>query len=128
MGSLSLETLFKIYIDIECIERDPLLTDSQKREKLIKLRDEYRKLKAACAKAAKMVESYVKNKISRSLKIHNLGGIAPNGKPIEPILEATKVKAKTGSHRLLGLNLTSNQYGFIHHYGASSRTEHIVQL
>ena len=79
-------------------------------------------------KAAKMVEGYVKSKISQNLKIRNLGGVDANGKTIKPILEATKVKAKTGSHRLLGLNLTSNQYGFIHHFGAAVRTEHIVKL
>jgi hypothetical protein len=78
-------------------------------------------------KAAQAVENYVKSKIRSKLSIRNKGGVDANGKAILPILEATKVKAKTGTHRLLGLNLTSNKYGFIQHYGAIiKRTEHIV--
>lgn len=80
-------------------------------------------------KAAKTVESYAKSKIAQKLTIRNKGSVDANGKEILPILDATKVKAKTGTHRLLGLNLTSNQYGFIQHFGfVGKRTEHIVLL
>lgn len=80
-------------------------------------------------KAAKVVESYVKSKIRQKLTIRNKGGVDANDKEILPILEATKVKAKTGTHRLLGLNLTSNHYAFKNHFGfVGQRTEHLVEL
>ena len=80
-------------------------------------------------KAERVVENYVKRKIARSLNIRNKGGLSEKGKPMPPILQATKIKAKMGDYRLLGLNLTSNKYGFIHHFGVSKkRTEHTVQL
>lgn len=75
-------------------------------------------------KAAKAVDSYVKSKIQQKLTIRGKGS-----EKEDPILDATKVKAKTGTHRLLGLNLTSNRYAFIQHFGfVGKRTEHIVLL
>jgi hypothetical protein len=80
-------------------------------------------------KAAKAVEVFVHRKIGRTLTIRNKGGVDENGRVMKPIIDATKVRAKTGTHRLLGLNLTSNKYGFIQHYGASTtRIEHTVLL
>ncbi|CAL2105479.1 conserved hypothetical protein [Tenacibaculum sp. 190524A02b] len=79
--------------------------------------------------AAEIVEDYVRHKIARHLNIWDQGGVDELGRPVLPILEATKVKAKTGEHRLLGLNLTSNHYGFIHHHGVQTqRDKHIVLL
>ena len=80
-------------------------------------------------KAEQVVESYVKRRIARRLTIRNKGGLSEAGKVMPPILQASKIRAKIGSHRLLGLNLTSNTYGFIHHFGVSKkRAEHLVQL
>lgn len=80
-------------------------------------------------KAAKAVEAYVKTKLRTTLNIRNKGGVDEYGRKIPPILEATKVKAKTGQYYLLGLNLTSNKYGFIQHFGvAGTRAKHIVLL
>lgn len=79
-------------------------------------------------RASRAVESFIHRKIASNLTIRDKGGEDEFGRPIKPILSATKVRHKMGSHRLLGLNLTSNKYGFIHHYGASERSEHTVLL
>lgn len=73
-------------------------------------------------KAAKAVESYVKSNIAQKLTIRGKGS-----EEEKDILEATKVKTAKGEYRLLGLNITSNRYAFMHHFGfVGKRTEHIV--
>lgn len=70
------------------------------------------KERAIGKRAAKMAEAYIHQVLKQKLNIRNQGG----GKN-KPILDATKVKAKMGKHRLLGLNFTSSQVGFMLHYG-----------
>jgi len=70
------------------------------------------KERAIGKQAAKMAEAYIHQVLRQKLSIRNKGDA--NNKPI---LKATKVTAKVGSHRLLGLNLTSSKVGFILNYG-----------
>lgn len=65
--------------------------------------------------AAKMAQQYVLGLIRERLNT----GESIHSKKIKPLLKATKVKAKMGQYRLLGLNFTSNRAGFIQHYGFS---------
>ena len=65
-------------------------------------------------KAAKMAQDYVLQLLKQKLHIRNQGDPKND---IKPILEATKVKAKMGDYRLLGLNFTSSKIGFIQHFG-----------
>ncbi len=76
-------------------------------EKNIKSRE-----RAIGKKAAKMAQDYVHTILRQKLHIRNKGG-----KGFPPIVEATKVKAKMGDHRLLGLNFSSSKVGFMLHYG-----------
>lgn len=59
-----------------------------------------------------MAESYIQTVLQQKLAIHGIGG-----DKIKPILEATKVRAKMGEYRLLGLNFTTSKVGFILHHG-----------
>jgi hypothetical protein len=70
------------------------------------------KERAIGKQAAKMAEAYIHQVLRQKLNIRNQG----DNKNI-PILDATKVKAKMGQHRLLGLNFTSSKVGFMLHYG-----------
>lgn len=72
--------------------------------------------------AAEMATQYLHKNINRSFDVKNKGGIF-NGKTIEPMIEASKVKAKMGEHFLLGLDATSNRYSFMHHYGFKGARE-----
>jgi len=63
-------------------------------------------------KAAKMAQNYVLAIIRQKIHVRGIGG-----EKMKPILKATKVKAKMGDYRLLGLNFTSNKVGFILHFG-----------
>jgi hypothetical protein len=63
-------------------------------------------------KAAKMAQDYVHSVLRQKLSIRGEGY-----EKMKPILDATKVRAKMGSHRLLGLDFTSSKIGFILHYG-----------
>ena len=63
-------------------------------------------------KAAKMAQNYVLAIIRQKIHVRGIGG-----EKMKPILKATKVKAKMGDYRLLGLNFTSSKVGFILHYG-----------
>ena len=63
-------------------------------------------------KAAKMAQNYVLAVIRQKIHVRGIGG-----EKMKPILKATKVKAKMGDYRLLGLNFTSSKVGFILHYG-----------
>jgi len=65
-------------------------------------------------KAAKLAEDYVLRQIKLELTIRNKGDAF---KKIKPLMEATKVRAKMGDYRLLGLNFTSSKIGFIQHFG-----------
>lgn len=76
----------------------------------------YNKERNIGRKAAKMAEDYVLKQIKLELTIRNKGDAL---KKIKPLIEATKVRAKMGEYRLLGLNFTSSKVGFIHHYGFS---------
>jgi len=70
------------------------------------------KERAIGKQAAKMAETYIHQVLKQKLDIRNQGD-AKN----KPLLDATKVKAKMGTHRLLGLNFTSSKVGFMLHYG-----------
>lgn len=70
------------------------------------------KERAIGKKAAKMAEAYIHQVLKQKLDIRNQGDDKN-----KPILDATKVKAKMGTHRLLGLNFTSSKVGFMLHYG-----------
>ena len=70
------------------------------------------KERAIGKQAAKMAEAYIHQVLRQKLNIHNQG----DSKNL-PILDATRVKAKMGQHRLLGLNFTSSKVGFMLHYG-----------
>lgn len=74
----------------------------------------YNKERYIGRKAAKMAQDYVLQLLKQQLHIRNQGDPKKN---IKPILEATKVRAKMGNYRLLGLNFTSSKIGFILHYG-----------
>lgn len=63
-------------------------------------------------KAAKMVETYIESLIRQRLTIHNKGG-----ERFDALLKETKVRAKMGQYRLLGLNFYSSKAGFINHFG-----------
>lgn len=65
-------------------------------------------------KAAKMAQDYVLQLLKQKLHIRNQGDPKND---IKPILEATKVKAKMGDYRLLGLDFSSSKVGFIQHFG-----------
>lgn len=62
-------------------------------------------------RAAKIAQAYLLQQLKQKLHIRNQGG--DEG----PLLEVTKVKAKIGKYRLLGLNLTSSKVGFVLNYG-----------
>ncbi|TQI71824.1 hypothetical protein JM79_2773 [Gramella sp. Hel_I_59] len=70
------------------------------------------KERAIGKQAAKMAEAYIHQVLRQKLSIRNQGDDKN-----KPILDATKVKAKMGQHRLLGLNFTSSKVGFMLHYG-----------
>ena len=74
----------------------------------------YNKERYIGRKAAKMAQDYVLQLLKQKMHIRNQGDPEHN---IKPLLDATKVKAKMGDYRLLGLNFTSSKIGFIQHYG-----------
>ena len=76
--------------------------------------DIYNKEKAVGQKAAKMAEDYVLRQIKMELTIRNKGDAM---RKIKPLMEATKVRAKMGKNRLLGLNFASSKIGYIHQFG-----------
>ena len=76
----------------------------------------YNKERNIGRKAASMAEEYVKRQIRMELTIRNKGDALQK---IKPLMEATKVRAKMGEYRLLGLNFTSSKVGFIQHFGFS---------
>ncbi|MDN3595332.1 hypothetical protein [Zunongwangia endophytica] len=76
------------------------------------------KEKAIGKRAARIAENYVHSILKSKLNIHNKGDANT-----VPILEATRITAKMGTHRLLGLNFTSSKVGFMLHYGAAGVRE-----
>ena len=78
-------------------------------------------------KASKLVNTYLKEKIRQRLQTNNRTNQYQSAKKTAPILKATKSNPAVGKHRLLGLNLKSNQYAFIQHFGANTtRHAHLV--
>ena len=63
-------------------------------------------------KAAEMAQDYVHTVIRQKVQIRGKGG-----KKEKPLLYSTRVNAKMGDYRLMGLNLTSSRIGFILHEG-----------
>lgn len=74
----------------------------------------YNKERYIGRKAAKMAEDYVLRQIKMELTIRNKGDAFKN---LKPLMEATRIRAKMGKWRLLGLNFTSSKIGFIHQFG-----------
>ncbi|WP_281991405.1 hypothetical protein [Aquimarina aggregata] len=72
--------------------------------------------------AARLTEQYLHSNINRLFDVKNKGGVF-QGREVEPMLRATRVRSKIGDFLLLGLDATSNKYAFIHHYGFSGKRD-----
>lgn len=80
-------------------------------------------------RAATAAQRYVQSNIKSKLHSRGIGSpYKKNKKEAKSILDATKVSSKMGSHRLLGMQFTSNRAGFVNHFGTKARTEHLVEL
>lgn len=72
----------------------------------------HRAERLAGRKAAKMTEEYILSLMRQRLNIGD-----HEGEERSDLMKKTKVRAKMGQYRLLGLNFTSNKVGFINHFG-----------
>jgi len=69
------------------------------------------KEKALGEQAAKMTQNYLQAIMQQRMSVQG------NGKPKDNPLKATKVIAKMGDYRLLGLNFKTNKVAMIQNYG-----------
>lgn len=72
----------------------------------------FNKERNAGRKSAKMVETYILALMRQRLTIHNQGG-----DEFGALLKSTKVRAKMGEYRLLGLNFKTTPAGYVNHLG-----------